>query len=467
MDNDQYKDTRFDGGRGNRFFSRDIDGEGPQGRFYAALEVPEVDDEELAGDHGVATRLHEPVHLECAAADWVDSMTERVPSDEFWAEVPLSVVSLDGDDLIEKVHQKGGQPGDIAWLEIHVRRAAPGEGNGSQFNHLLGPGARVHVLFEGIRGFGAPGSPMATHWIPQSHVHRFDGLPGGLGPRLSEVAGVAVFDVGQGACQALMAVEQDHLVPVLYVDVGGGVMQNLQTFPDEFRGLCRRVPIILSHWDWDHWSSVSRFPSLLESDWIAPLPPEKPIQQALAWILLGLGRLSMWLPGQSDTYRAKNLLLERCTGKTTNDSGIAVTLLGGSRKSKRCLLPGDAGYRHIPSVLAGARFNALSVTHHGGRMHSKVVPTPRRGAIAACSVGAGNSYKHPFWETVEAHREEGWPTPIPTGHFGHRPSHVFLPWEGKPTVVAGSCGFSPECSVAFTVEAVRGVNINLRRRQRR
>jgi beta-lactamase superfamily II metal-dependent hydrolase len=218
------------------------------------------------------------------------------------------------------------------------------------------------------------------------------------------------------------------------------------------------VPIILSHWDWDHWSSVSRFPSLLESDWIAPLPPEKPIQQALAWILLGLGRLSLWLPGQPDRYRAKNLLLERCTGKTTNDSGIAVTLLGGSRQSKRCLLPGDAGYQHIPSVLAGARFNALSMTHHGGRLHSKLVPTPRRGAIAACSVGAGNSYKHPFWETVEAHREEGWPTPIPTGFFGHRPSHVFLPWEGKPTVVAGSCGFSPECSVAFTVGAVRGVN---------
>ena len=65
MENDQYKCTRFDGGRGNRFFSRDLDGEGPQVRFHAALEVPEVDNEDLEGDHRLPTRLHEPVHLEC------------------------------------------------------------------------------------------------------------------------------------------------------------------------------------------------------------------------------------------------------------------------------------------------------------------------------------------------------------------------------------------------------------------
>ena len=246
-----------------------------------------------------------------------------------------------------------------------------------------------------------------------------------------------------------MALDQDHLVPILYIDVGGGVMQNLRTFPAEFKGICPGIPIVLSHWDWDHWSSVSRFQHLLESEWIAPLPPDKPIQQALAWILLRLNRLTLWLPGAPGTYKSKNLLLERCTGETTNDSGIAVTVLGGPGQRRGCLLPGDADYKYIPSVTAGTRFNSLLVTHHGGRLHSKVIPTPRKGAAAACSVGAGNSYRHPFWETVVAHHEAGWPTPLPTGHFGPRPSHVFLPWEGPPRVVPGNCRFSAYCSVAF------------------
>lgn len=211
-------------------------------------------------------------------------------------------------------------------------------------------------------------------------------------------------------------------------------MQNLATFPKTFKGFESPAPIILSHWDWDHWSSVSRFPELLENDWITPLPPDKPIQQALAWILNGLGCLSLWLPGMPETYRTKHFLLERCTGSTTNDSGIAVTLFGGAKGSKSCLLPGDANYAHVPSVHT-ERFNALSISHHGGRLHSMTIPRPKRGAMAACSVGAGNSYKHPFWETVHAHHDEGWPMPVSTGHFGHRPSHVYLPWQGKLQVV--------------------------------
>jgi len=126
---DDYQ-RRSGGGRGNRFFSQDIGGEGSQGRFYAALEVPELDEEELERDTAPPTRLHDPVHLECVAADWLDRLKGRVAPEEFWAQAPLSVVSLDDDDLIYQARQKGAEPGDIAWLEIHVRRAPPGEGNG-------------------------------------------------------------------------------------------------------------------------------------------------------------------------------------------------------------------------------------------------------------------------------------------------------------------------------------------------
>jgi hypothetical protein len=230
----------------------------------------------------------------------------------------------------------------------------------------------------------------------------------------------------------------------------------LSTFPKNFNGFNFPAPVILSHWDWDHWSSVCRFPRLLDNDWFASLPPDKPIQQALAWILRGLGRLCLWTPAMPSRYESKNFRLERCTGKTTNDSGIAVTLFGGSSGRKSCLLPGDASYFHVPSVSAGERFNAWSITHHGGRLHSQAIPIPKRGAVAACSVDAGNSYKHPFWETVLAHHKSGWPTPVPTGHFGQRPSHVFFPWKGRLQVVSpcAECGdstklYPPAWSVAY------------------
>jgi hypothetical protein len=403
-------DNRFPDSNRNRFFSSGEPGERPKGRFYAAFEVAEPIENEERG---------EPVYLECAFADDVDGFvaTEMEPG-RFWNKVSLSVLALDDESLMY-ANIGNSEPGDVVWFEVLVSPATVGEENGMQYGQLLDAGERVHIRLGKFRGSTSQGSPIPPHyWLkgnPDAELN--PKLLGGYSSLKS--AGVAVFDVGQGASQALMYEECGHFSPMLYVDVGGGVLQNLSTFPKNFKGFCPHdVPIILSHWDWDHWSSVCRFPNLLDSDWIAPLPPPKPIQQSLSWILQGLGRLSLWVPGMPPKYRTKSMLLELCTGKTTNDSGIAVTLFGGAWGTKRCLLPGDAGYRYIPSVVANERFNALSITHHGGRLHSKQIPIPKRGARAMCSVGSGNSYKHPFWETIDAHHDGGWPTPISTGYYG-------------------------------------------------
>lgn len=421
-------------GGGNDFFSPRLSQERPEGRFYAALEIDEID--ENVGNPEWSRLPEEPVYLECAGADWVDQVHYK-ESSQFWRGIPLSVIAL-GTSEWRSFIPADAEPGTIAWFEIEVSSAALNEGNARQFNQLLDPGIDVYVRFTSFKGLGSNASPLDTrHWIKQDPTSpSLENVIPAIEANALATAGVAVFDVGQGACQALMAMCEEHLRPVLYIDVGGGVMQNLSTFPKQFNGFGFDAPIILSHWDWDHWSSVSRFPQLLKSDWIAPLPPEKPIQQALAWILQGLSRLTLWTPGMLPTYGAESFKLERCTGKTTNDSGIAVILFGGAAGEKSCLLPGDAGYSYIPSVKPGnTRFSLLSISHHGGRLHSATIPLPERDAVAACSVGSGNSYKHPFWETVQAHCVSGWPIPVSTGHFGRRPSHVFLPWDGQLQVV--------------------------------
>jgi hypothetical protein len=60
----------------------------------------------------------------------------------------------------------------------------------------------------------------------------------------------------QGASNAAVAAG----VVWLYFDLGGAVNGNLGTFPPELRRFCfsTHPPVVLSHWDWDHWSSASR-----------------------------------------------------------------------------------------------------------------------------------------------------------------------------------------------------------------
>jgi len=267
-------------------------------------------------------------------------------------------------------------------------------------------------------------------------------------------AGVALYDVGQGSCQAVVGTSPWR-VPSLYVDFGGRVLGNAKTFPAAYHGFCFSTSpaVILSHWDWDHWSSAYRFPSALAMEWIAPEVPPKPIQLAFAADLYTRGHLHIWNKVGPSELRTGGVRLERCTGRTANDSGIAVSVFPNKRSKKSCLLPGDADYRHIPSVQAGRAFDAICITHHGGRLHSAVIPkAKRRRAKCACSVGAGNSYHHhPFLETYEAHSEAGWPMPLTTGFTGRRPSHVFLPWEDNPRVFTGRCLSNgiPKCSVAL------------------
>ncbi|MEK6805743.1 MAG: hypothetical protein AABY95_03740 [Pseudomonadota bacterium] len=85
---------------------------------------------------------------------------------------------------------------------------------------------------------------------------------------------VAVYDVGQGNCNAAC---DSRNAPIVYFDYGRPLSFNKHTAPHPWPGFCftERPPVVLSHWDFDHWGAVQELGGIwnekaINSDWIAP-----------------------------------------------------------------------------------------------------------------------------------------------------------------------------------------------------
>jgi len=452
---------------GNPFFLppaiRALEGEGEEGRVYGAFEVPSLSEEGMQVD---PDDIAESATFECVDMSWFHrNQRPEVEWLDVFRDAPLSILQLDSFPMPPLPPQS--VPGDIVWFEFGYSPAGVGESNGRIYKNLFSEGTSVRInyyeprepaQFPGNGPFGLKG------WLDTSYVSHWGSVPRGPGPRLQkflaeahESAGVAVYDVGQGSCQAL--IDKKLHIPLIYVDFGGGVKGNSKTFPEALRGFCLTYepPVVLTHWDYDHWSSALRFPRALNTEWFAPMPPGMPIQRAFAAELHIRHNLYLWPEGSVPLIRGKNVLLERCTGTGTNDSGIAATFYATKLRRRNCLIPGDADYRYIPSVIAKERFNSLCLTHHGGRLHSKYYPIPKRGATSANSSGPRNSYKHPLFNSLTKHFDSGWGAPAQTGFSGQRPCHVLLPWGKQSLLFQGGC-HGGECSVAPTKMAPTSTN---------
>lgn len=441
-------------GSSNRFFAPPGDGEEPKkGRVYAAIEVPEPENDFT----GNRDQKQEPITLECVDTSWFHLM-QSDRNQLLWTEIyqgaPLSVLELTKYPL--PPFPENSQPGDIAWYEFGYELSSDSESDARIYTSLYSGGAAAKISFHEPRPVGWQGKgPMGSAgWLSQAMTTQQMPdveAPLWLRDKLAQVdcsGGVAIYDVGQGSCQA--ALDHKLHLPQLYVDFGGGVLANRKTFPDELKGFCfSGAPmILLSHWDWDHWSSAYRQESSLEVPWLTPPVPMKPIQQAFAADLYIRGSLHIWNDNWPSKMVHGPIHIERCTGRTANDSGLAVTLHRSTGGRPNFLLPGDAAYSYIPSVVDGTAFNSLCMTHHGGRLHSSVYPKPKRGGASVLSAGPRNSYKHPLFQTVATHLEKGWRIPTPTGLSGQRPCHVLVPWGRQPHVFQGGC-HGAECSVAI------------------
>lgn len=195
-------------------------------------------------------------------------------------------------------------------------------------------------------------------------------------------------DVGQANCFAFRSSEKTVLS---YFDVGLAYGPNAETCTRSLQYCVNdRSLVVLSHWDFDHYSGCWLDPRLLDVNWLAPLQSGgKTFALTVKWLVRN-GRLR-WFTGQGCLVSPMGLI-GKCSGRIRNDSGLAmrVELVGGLH----VLLPGDCDYGNLPPALSQGAVGVLSVSHHGG---TRAGPLPPKGdpGMALMSYGEGNTYGHP------------------------------------------------------------------------
>ena len=227
-----------------------------------------------------------------------------------------------------------------------------------------------------------------------------------------------VYDVGQGNCNAVVGSDQ---APQVYFDFGGGVIGHSNTYPSGLTDFCfaKNPSIVLSHWDWDHWSSAQRTKSAagnanaIAAPWIVPRQRLGPVHRGF---FAKLGTVKIW-PNTLAQVHVGGVTIQKCTGPRSNrnHSGLAMVFEPSWAQASGVLFTGDCDYRFIPATLGNqSTFDALVVPHHGGRhLPNTHIPQPALGAqyLRLCiSCGRPNQYGHPDAGTINQHVASGWAT---------------------------------------------------------
>jgi hypothetical protein len=436
------------------------------------------------GTVGAPTRLYgllqqiEPspdfvfLQFDAIDADWFDANAPNLEGKwpdldvrvRFFDDAPL--YALETESLFAQIAPvvygivESGNPGlplvqaafESIWFEIELT-AGPGT-PAMLYRNLFGPGAKQNL--KSIRPASAKALQLLQVTDPLGPVP--DASDADVLKILSGVAApdfVSVYNVGQGNMNALC---DNAGKPQLYYDIGGGVLGNAKTFPAGFNDACFSTPppIVLSHWDMDHWSSARRrFTQALSRTWIAPRQsPLGKAHGALITSILASGRLLIWSP-PSGSIRSGRLELVVCTGPGRNHSGLALYVSGPAGQDE-VLLPGDAAYVYVPNALT-AKLHALVAAHHGGNLVKPGIPTSAGAAHSrlAYSYGTGNKYKHPRPMARSDHDGAGWEDKIANPSrsrnlvretpIGHLSIHWTMPAR-LPVVHCGSCP-TPPCNL--------------------
>jgi hypothetical protein len=393
-------------------------------RVYAIV------DEDASDDRG-------SIVLEAVEADWFDEDAPNRP----WAESP-TVSDLDWHVSLLEV------AGDAVWRVPDLRE-------GGEWLELELSTESSQDVLHFVNIFAAPDEQrlLSASPVPDDveerlrTAHNLDPLPDAGEDDLSQLLAAAgwadaaaVYDVGQGACTALIA----GGTPLLYFDFGGGALWNTSTYPSQLQQFCFSTapPVVLSHWDTDHWATAQRDARALLQPWIVPRQSGRLKPNQLSFLINLINactppRVHVW-PSSLPSLSVGRVTIERGTGASANDSGLAL-IWDEDRGSGRMLFPADAAYDHLAS--ANQAFTSLVASHHGGRTRSTFVPSPdgaTHGRLAY-SYGAGNCYGHPLPKDEADHAAlwgAGKRTPALRSSLGH----VHLYWRNSQPDAAPACG---------------------------
>lgn len=252
------------------------------------------------------------------------------------------------------------------------------------------------------------------------------------------------FDVGQGSANGFSCGG-----PITFFhDLGCGAYANSKTAPlNAIICHSRPAPIILSHWDTDHWAGSYRFapknsPDIfLDRYWIAPYDRTiGPRHVAFALSILASGGKIYILPeGSWDHHikirHGKSLRLIKGSGLDRNSSGIAIELR--NENNLRWLVAGDLDYKYMMNL--SDNYVAISVPHHGAKPSINSMPPAPTATYSRLiySFGPNNTYKHPSVDCINKHHSKGW------NHYS---------WHGKtiPQTAASSNIRATGCNNAVT-----------------
>ncbi|MGJ7518041.1 hypothetical protein ACSFE6_27345 [Pseudomonas baetica] len=293
---------------------------------------------------------------------------------------------------------------------------------------------------------------------------------------------LAVYDVGQGNANAIMSMSRvaEPGVPTLYYDLGAGVYRNQSTtpFPLSFC-FTDEPPIVLSHWDADHWAGayavqINGHHPALKRTWIAPLQDVSPLHVAFAYDVIANGgkiliySASVGTIGVAALRNGKQIRFTLGKGPDRNDSGIVLAVEAVNHPSPRSwLLTGDCDYRYFVSELTPLPPVAMVVPHHGADLDPRTpVPKPPAGARykrLLYSFGPDNSHgatktRHPTSLGMSIHNSVDWDHQLwdllfpgeclPRGDVlatcEHTPgtyrSGALAGWDGPPLTHDAPCG---------------------------
>jgi hypothetical protein len=280
---------------------------------------------------------------------------------------------------------------------------------------------------------------------------------------------IAIYDVGQGASNGLVSNRE----VVCYFDFGGGVASNAHTFPLALTSFCqcKRPPIILSHWDHDHWSSEGRDLRVHTQTWIVPRQTSNSTKRAphhsslIAAIQAAGGTILVW-PNRLTTKRIGQLEISLCKGTSKNTSGLALQVHPPfGVPALPVLMTGDAGYNDLRVVPKSGQHDAILCPHHGGRSNSPKIPKPPSGSYQRLiySYGRSNTYKHPLFTTFDPHHRANWfdnRTGVSTPTL---PPHIVRNTEDRTSKGLGHVGFDWTTSGSTSTLAC-GADLNIQQK---
>lgn len=307
---------------------------------------------------------------------------------------------------------------------------------------------------------------------------------------------LAIYHVGQGNANGLLGSSfncQDSAVSIYY-DMGCGVYGNSGTTPAPLNFcLDLRPPVVLSHWDSDHWMGAyahevppgsCSYPCL-DLDWVAPLQNVTTHHKTFALDVASHGSMRIYKPSAPGAVGTASLgspahtkiQFTAGTGPRRNHSGIVLSverdLKPPAGDIHSWLLTGDCDYRHFWSSLSPPNLVGLVVPHHGAaRPKNHTLPPPPVGGLIGqssarpyrrlgYSFGAGNKQAfgvvHPVDATVTEHLKSGWDClPWQTGlnvgnaypgqdtrataqHVAPGADGVLVGWTAPPTLPFPAC----------------------------